>query len=198
MNNSGLIGRGVSDASTILGKQVGEVSIFEDYEYSDANRLDRRTHHNVECRLVKNSAGFALLPKRLVKYKAGTNRTEVDGYVSTTANDGDTLAVVDEWLPAAGVPDGSYFWVVTCGPTRVLTSLAGNAENVIAENGVLVGLTAATSGATTAGRVVAQDLTGATDVLGNQLNGGFARALSAKTTDNTNADLLVYMSNRWK
>lgn len=198
MPNSGLIGRGVSDASTVLGKQVGIERCFEDYEYSDANRLDRRTHHTVTCRLVRNTSGIALLPKRLVKYKAGTNRTEVDGYVTTTANDGDTCAVVDEWLPSAGVPNNEYFWVVVCGPTLVLTSLAGDAENVISETGVLVGLTAATSQATTAGRVIAQDLTGATDVLGNQLNGGFARALSAKTTDNTNNDLLVYLSNRWK
>lgn len=190
-----LLPRGQSESAG-FANQVGSVKCFEDLDHSLAVPT-HRTHHQVECRLVKNSSGIALLPKRLVTFKAGTNRTEVDGYATTTAADGKSVVVVDEWLPAAGVPANSYFWVVIEGPTEVLTDLAGGANNLIPEDTVLVALTAATSQATTAGRVAPQDLTGATAPLGNQIQGAFGRAMSAKTTANTNADLLAYVSNRW-
>lgn len=190
-----LLAVGQYDSASMWSQHAGSQKVFEDIDYSTAVR-GQRTNYQVTRRLVKNSSGITLLAKRTVQFKAGTNRTEVDGYSTTTANDGKTVVVVDEWL-TAGVPDGSYFWVTVHGPTECLTDLAGGANNLIPEETVLVALTAATSGATTAGRVAPQDLTGATAVLGNQINGAFARALSAKTTANTNADILVFLGNRW-
>lgn len=176
---------------------AGTVWTFEDVDLSSGYTSARikRTNQRVQCRLVKNSSGIALLPKRGVTFKAGTNQQEVDGYVRTTS--AECAGIVDEWLPAAGVANGDYFWIVVQGPTLVLSSLAGNAENVISERDPLVGLTAATSQATTAGRFVSQDLTGATAVLGNAIQNAIGRALSAKTTAQTNGDILVDMNLRW-
>lgn len=176
---------------------AGTVWTFEDIDLSTsyASARVKRTNQRVQCRLVKNSSGIALLPKRGVTYKAGTNQTEVDGYVRTTS--AECAGIVDEWLPAAGVANGDYFWIVVQGPTMVLSSLAGNSENVITERDPLVALTAATSQATTAGRFVTQDLTGATQILANAVQNAIGRALSAKTTAQTNGDILVDMNLRW-
>lgn len=83
------------------------------------------------------------------------------------------------------------------GPTLVLNDIASGAGTVIAERDVLVALTAATSQATTAGRVAVQDLTGATALLGNAVQNAFGRALSARTTAETNSSVLVDLINRW-
>lgn len=71
------------------------------------------------------------------------------------------------------------------------TSLAADATNLLPVGTILVALTAATSGSTTSGRPAPQDLTGATALLGNQIQNQIGTALSAKTTANTNADVLT-------
>jgi hypothetical protein len=99
--------------------------------------------------------------------------------------------VVDEWLPSAGVVDDDLFWIVRKGPTLVLTDLAGGAANVITSGANLVALTAATSQATTAGRVQEYAFTTNVTALQSQVLNRLGKAMSAKTTANTNADLLV-------
>jgi hypothetical protein len=165
--------------------------VFEDLDYSQTGAKTKRTGHSVRCKLVRNTSGAALLPKRLVTFEAdGLDFGQrVDGYSDTTAEG--PVAVVDEWLPAAGVQANNLFWVVVEGPTRCLTDIAASASNVITAGMRLVSLTAATSGATTAGRVAPQSLAGATAPLGDQIQNSFGYALSAKTTNNTNADVLV-------
>lgn len=186
---------GEHDSASRLGGLVGKEWIVDDLDY--ANPPNRRSEHKRTLRLVKNSSGVALLPKYGVIFKAGTNRTEVDGYSHTTAADGKSVVLVDEFLPATGVPNGSYFYVVTHGPAMALMPASQTAD--VTEEDVLVALTAAASTvSTTAGRVTPQSLAGATTPLGNQINGAFARALSAKSSSSTNADLLVFMANRWE
>jgi hypothetical protein len=86
---------------------------------------------------------------------------------------------------------GDLFYIVTRGPCLVKNDIASGAGTVINAGDPLVALTAATSGATTAGRVYAGVGTGATTNTGNQLNNIIGYAASAKTTGNTNADVLV-------
>ena len=183
--------RGETDAN--LSKFAGFEYEIEDNEWG-SSAPNRRTGHRVRVKIVKNSSGITLLPKRLVTFKDGTNRTEVDGYVTTTAAIG---YPVDEFLPSGGVADGSYFFIVVGGPALVLTGIASSALNLIPENSVIVGLTAATSQATTAGRVKVRDMTGSAAVLGAEVAGGLGHAMSAKTAANTDQDLLVFISNRW-
>lgn len=189
--------RGEYDTSSDNTRWGGRVFYFDDVALTGAFNATaaKRSEHIVECCLVKNDSGAALLPKRLVVWKTSGSKTLVDGYSATTACQ--VAGVVDEHLPAAGVPNGSWFWMVRKGPALATTDLAGGANNVIALNAYLVALTAATSGATTAGRVNTQSLAGATAVLGDQVQNAFGQALSAMTTGQTNADVLVYMDCRF-
>ena len=183
-----------SDYGSSVGFE-GRVARFADVIASTSGGVNtRRSDNEVKCRLVRNVSGIALLPKRAVKYKSGFRYKRVDGYCNATAEE--CAGIVDEHLPAAGVRNGDLFWIVVGGPTLVLTSLAGDAENVITEGNVLYALTAATSQATTAGRVIAWNGTFSaaqtTDGTGGKITmNHIGRAMSAKTTANTNADLLV-------
>lgn len=171
---------------------------FEDIDLSQTGAKPARTNRTVRCRCVRNVSGINLLPKRVVSYQTGGTDGRyavgrVDGYTTTVAQR--AAGVVDEWLPAAGVVNNDLFWIVVEGPTKVLTDLAGGANNVHTIGELVTALTAATSQATTAGRVQPQDLTGATQLLGNQVLNVIGRALSAATTANTGADLLVDMQD---
>ena len=193
-------GRGETFGTTTDGEGLewlGREFEFED-NYYDSNKPGKRTQHTVTCRVVQNDSAGALLPGYLVTFQAGSNNSIVDGKTTTTGANG---VVVDEWLPAAGVAQYDLFYVVIRGPSSVYTSLAGDGENVIDEDDILIALTGATSGATTSGRVIQQVLTAKTTELDTdlalQFNGAFARALSAKTTTQTNNTILAYISNRW-
>jgi hypothetical protein len=191
-------------ATNLGGPQMeGKVWVFEDLNYNATpfvpGAKPARTNEYVECRIVRNVSLINLLPMRLVSfavppYTNSTSDTDlygsaVDGYTTTSGQF--AAGVVDEWLPAAGVAPNDLFWIVTKGPTQVLTPLDAGADNVFTIGQVVAALTAATSQATTAGRVYPQDLTGATSLLGNQVMNAIGRALSAATTANTGAALLV-------
>ena len=139
--------------------------------------------------LVENDSGIALAPKRAVIYKSGQVNKMVDGYCYVEADP--VAGIVDDQLPTAGVPDNYVFWLCVDGHILGSTALSANAANLLPADTVLVGATAATSQATTAGRVKAIDMTGATAVLGGQINNSFGRAISAKTTANTGVDILT-------
>lgn len=187
---------GTIDTNNLGGLNLeGMIWTFEDEDLTPGSvgAKNIRTGRPVRCMCVRNVSAGALLPKRLVTLQTGgtdgrfyTGR--VDGYARLTAA---RAYPVDEYLPAAGVPVNDLFWVVIEGPAKVLTDLASGAGSVFNVGDVVVALTAATSGATTAGRVAPQDLTGATANLGNQVMNYVGHALSAATTSNTGADLLV-------
>lgn len=183
---------GTPDATSGANLEGQEYEIEDvDWGATGVGARPNRSNHMVRLRIVRNKAAAALLPKRLVTFKKTAGSAflgQVDGYVTTTAQEG---FPVDEFLPAAGVAVNDLFYIVVAGPSKVLTDLASGAGSVFNVGDSVVGLTAATSGATTAGRVAPQDLTGATAVLGVQLQNRVGRAMSAATTSNTNADLMV-------
>lgn len=194
-------GRGeYSTQSGAFDHLLGKEWVFEDIDYAlsstNVGAKKFRTGMQVTCRLVRNDSAAALLPKRLVTFStaAGEYVQVVDGYACVTAA---RAYPVDEFLPAAGVPSLGYFWIVVKGPCLVLTPLAGTEFNgEVSLGSVMVALTAATSGATTAGRVAVQNITGssaATDYsfILDQAENFVGRAMTAKTTGNTNADLLI-------
>jgi hypothetical protein len=173
----------------------GTIRTFEDQGPSTtANQpLTRRSAGQVTCILVRNVSGINLLPGRMVTWKAGFRGKRVDGYSTTTACE--VAGVVDEYWPAAGVPDGELFWLVVRGHTLVRNDLATGGAAINAGDR-LVALTAITSQCTTAGRIVsiagtfsAAETTDGTAI--NVLTNWVGRAVSAKTSANTNNQVLV-------
>jgi hypothetical protein len=134
-------------------------------EFTDVNPVTGqvRTNRRKVCVAVKNSSGFALLPKRVVTFSttAGKLFSEVTGY-SAVANE-ERVGVVDEWLPPSGVTANDIFWVTVDGPTEVTAALSGTD---LAAGGRLAAIVAATNGATTAGRVTPNGYAAASDIAG--------------------------------
>ena len=173
-----------TDGANLEGKEFE----IEDLDYSATGVPPQRSNLYKRVRVVRNTSGIALLPKRLGSLKAGTPG-QVDGYGTTTAQG--QCFPIDEFLAAAGVPNNDLFYITVAGYATVLTDLGGAANNVISVDNWIIALTAATSQATTAGRAQSQMLTGATALLGDQVQHRIGRALSAKTTANTDASLLI-------
>ena len=147
----------------------------------------------IQARLVRNVSGIALLPGRLVIYKALFQDRRVDGYSSTTAQR--VAGVVDPWLPSTGVPANDLFWIIISGTVPVRRSLSNSAADD-AEGDTLYAITAATSQATTAGRFTrwvgtfsAAETTDGT-AFAIQRN-AIGLAMSACTTAGTNANMNV-------
>lgn len=188
------IGETFYNGGTIDSNNLGGVDLEgKEYIVEDVNPNTGvvRTGQYRRVRIVRNVSGVALLPKMLVRFDtaAGKVGARVIGYARTTAAEG---YPVDEYLPTAGVPNNDLFYIVIEGPATVLTSKAASAVNVIGVNAWVVAATAAASThSTTAGRVEVQDLTGATALLADQVQNRVGRALTAKTTANTDADLLL-------
>lgn len=171
----------------------GKEYVFEDIDYSaTSGAKPLRSGRKVRRRVVRNSSAGVLLPKRLVTFEADTSADDygkrVDGYADGVA---ERAYPVDEFLPTAGVLVDDLFYIVVEGPAMCKTGLAADATNVISVGDNLASLTAATSGATTAGRIGPCDFTGATAVLANAIVNRVGRALTARTTGNTANDVLV-------
>lgn len=163
-----------------------------DYGTTGTGARNRRSGGEVMCICVRNASGIALKPKFVVTWKSGYIGARVDGYCTTDyAN---VAGVVDEWLPSAGVATDDLFWIAVKGPSLVKTSLGADATNVITAGTWLAALTAATSQATTSGRVqMIASTSNVTNAVSAVLN-RIGLAMSAKTTANTNADVLVELA----
>ncbi len=193
------------DTNDLMGVDlVGKEWLFED---RNANTGFSRTNQFVKCRVVRNDAAFAILPKRLAIFSkdAGEYGTHIDGmnafqpatFVNGVAAAGTPGFPVDEYLPAAGVTTNDCCWLVMEGPAVCITSLA-NMSRAITVGERISGQTAATTNSTTAGRIQPEPLLNAAtsgvtetsaqfDVARNQIG----RALTAKTANETNDDVLV-------
>lgn len=183
-------------SSDLPGLSVeGKEWLFEDIDLNSSSGQVKphRTNHRVRCVAVRNTSSVAMRPKAIVTFAAtaGLNRSRVDGMCDVTAEK--CCGVVDEYLSSTGIIQYDIGWVVVEGPSLMLTSLSGDATNVFDVGTIMVALTAASSGATTAGRPAPQDLTGATATLAAQIQGRVGEAMSAKTTAQTNSDILAYV-----
>lgn len=206
MNNADLpfpIGKTFYNGGTIDSNNLGGAE-HEGREFQVKDEIPaaggimtRRSGRIRHVRCVRNKSGIALLPKRLATEKAGTLGCQVDGYGCVGGQQ--PVYLIDEFLPAAGVPNNDLFYVVTKGPATGLSDLAAGANNPINQGDALVALTAVTSQATTAGRIVSASLTGTTvTTSGFAANFAiFGFAMSAKTTANTNADVLIEVAGRF-
>jgi hypothetical protein len=157
---------------------VGAVKQFPDVDPSTGKVRSNRVK---TCVAVRNASGGALLPKRVVRFAVTTAGTavfaSVDGYAAVTNEE--RVGVVDEHLPASGVADKDVFWVTVAGPTEVAVALSGTD---VAVGDRLSCVTAASAGATTAGRVGPSPLSASTAGANNNGLGVIGRACSAGAT----------------
>jgi hypothetical protein len=180
--------------SSSYGQSVGiegNIRQFTDYtKPTSAGVVTKRSDRLQTAMVVRNTSGVNLLPKRLVKWATGYRGRRVDGYCNV--DNEEVAGVVDELLPSTGVRNYDLFWLQVGGPAMCTTAMEADAHNVISEGSALLAQTAAAStAATTSGRV--QPLvasTHATQAVAQML-GIFGKAMSAKTTANTNVDILV-------
>lgn len=185
--------------SGLFTPSTTELTSLEGREYTveDVNPTTKVRRSNVRrtLRVVRNSAGIALLPKMRVQLNsAGTAAT---GY--TTYGYGQTVLQsafpVDEYLPAAGAASNDLFYVVVEGPAIALTGATAAAAGTIAAGDVLTGQTAAASNvSTTAGRLVG--VTTNTTLNSYDLLNRVGVAVSARASTQTNTDILIRVG-RW-
>jgi hypothetical protein len=74
----------------------------------------------VTCIAVRNTSTGPLLAGQVAKFKKSAILEEVDGTAAAVVDA--PIGVVDEYLPPAGVAVGDIFWLVTVGPTAIMTS----------------------------------------------------------------------------
>lgn len=167
---------------------------------------------------LRNISGIALTPQLIVRMAYGTagastisvggvtyNETNiaavegVDGYTATLAEK--CPVIVDPFLPSGTtVADNDIFWGILKGRVMVKTPVVDTSFNGdIAVGDELVACTGTTSGATTSGRVSNVTLAGQTagTVSVNMARYIVGTALSARTTANTNADILIQANILW-
>lgn len=153
-----------------------------------------RSNRVKTCVAVRNTSAAALLPKRVVSFDTGTAGlsvfTDTKGYSAVTNEE--RVGVVDEYLPASGVAVNDVYWVTVEGPTEVSVALSGSD---VAVGDRLAAITAATSGATTAGRVTKSGVAAATTGAGDNALGVIGRACSAGAT--TGAAVLAVVKTRY-
>lgn len=185
-----------TDGNIITPDWVGKIFVLSDNKVNDPRKSPRRTGRQLLGVPLLNNSGITLLGKRLARLKRGggfNDLERVDGYAASLAEKG--VVLIDEYLATAGVADKYYFWGILGGPATILTPMAGADFNGdIAIAGQLVAATGTTTGATTCGRISNVTMYGDTTGVSGAFNMAanlVAVALSARTTGETNADLLA-------
>lgn len=187
------------DLNNLEGVELeGQVKVFEDVNWADVGVKSTRSARKVVCMLVRNLSGITLFGKRLVTLDPTTRR--ITGFADTLAEE---CFPLDEFLPAGGLVNGDMGWVVISGPAIVKTGMNGAdfITAAIAAGDLLVATTtagASTAAGTTgsAGRLAGVSLTALTTtaqglaVINHAVN-NIGKAMTARTSGETNADLLV-------
>ena len=162
----------------------GKEWMFEDLDYANMENgvAKARSGKFVFCRLVRNASGGALVPKRFAQFKADGATADIFG--GQVSGYGDTVGqlggVVDEFLPTAGAPANSLFWLVVEGPSKMTTAASGD-TNISLGKGVIP---------STDGKIVEQDVTVAAGAATfNQIQGCIGR--TAEAVNGTDTDVMV-------
>lgn len=164
---------------------------FKDLDYSGNTVMAPRSGGEVTALLVRNASGIALTPGRTVVWKTTKQGRQVDGYTSVDQSE-IVAGVVDEWLPSTGVATNDLFWLVIKGPSNVKKALNGATVN---KDDYVVCTTAATSQATTAGRIGALVSTSNQTFAMSQALNRLGVAMSTSAT--TAANVLTYVDLPW-
>lgn len=110
---TGYAGDTIDTANLRFAAQLGQVRGF-----TDVNPNNRVVNSNLNGMMImlRNMHSVALLPKQAIRFSA-TVIGESGAPVSALSQ---LFGIVDEYLPAAGVPVNDCFWAVIGGPTTAL------------------------------------------------------------------------------
>lgn len=192
-----------NDGNIVTPDWAGQVFLIGSNNYgAGARTAPRRSGRQLLGVPLLNNSGVTLYGKRLGRLKRGggvDDLSRVDGYSAAYLEKG--IVIIDEFLATNGVADKYYFWGIFQGPVTVLTPFtgAGFGGADIAVGDLLAAATGATTQDTAAGKVVKVEQA----ILANSLDDFDAsvnlvgRALSARTTGETNSDLLIHAMLRY-
>jgi hypothetical protein len=179
-------------ASTYWNETTRMEGIVRDFEdkapKTAAGPQTERSALRKRCRYMRNASGFTVYGKFVVKHQAAYRDKRFAGLCAVDAEE--VAGVVDENLPSTGCVDGDLCWVTQNGPTEVMGSLDANTISV---DDWVIALTAATSNATTAGRVAAYAQSSSVTVESDQIKNRIGIAMSSRTAAQTNTAILVNM-----
>lgn len=185
---------GSTDKQELEGREF----VVEDLDYTSSPYKPRAystggANEFKTVRVVRNTSGVNLLPALLVIFDPAHYGMQVNGYANVNPSE---AYPVDEFLPSAGVANNDLFYIVVEGKAAITVSdVPANA--VISQGSIVIADTAAASTfSTTAGRITAQVLTGATAPLANNIQFRIGIACSAATTNNSNTNILVHVWRR--
>ena len=181
----------------------------KEYEFEDGssaademNTPGYGTGMYVKVRAVRNASGFNIKPGQICTFTT----TYVDGstvvpYGICVGGVTDTLAAfgypADEFLPAAGVPNGDLFYIVVEGPCLLKLAVSGDVVLVPGQKVVsATGSAASNSSDPNAGTVIGQSIIDTTadptNVLNaNQIQNAIGRAMSQASSEATGTETLV-------
>lgn len=188
-----------SNGTLINNHWLGKVFTYHPRDKNATSVQGALTGRQLKIVALRNTLGAALQGKRLVLMSTAGGYTSVEDVVGYSATHGAANVVaVDPYLSSSGCADDDIFWGILEGVTTLKTPTVGaDFKGDIAVGSPLVASTGTTTGSTSEGRVCNVTLpgtTGATTALQQALN-AVGTALSAKTTGNTDADILVSMHN---
>lgn len=191
------------DTANLGGENLeGQEKVVEDLDYTNTGTgaMPHRTARKITLRCVRNMSGVTLLGKRLALLNAA--KTRITGLAATSGAEG---YPIDEWLPSVGVRHGDLCWIVMEGPAMHLTPFADWGVDIAAGDRLQAYTANAgtTANASTAivGRahpftVAAATTAGQFTDLINYVTNYIGTAMSARTTGQTNSDILVSVRRR--
>lgn len=191
-----------SDGNLINSENLGRVYCFDAVQLDNTSAKTNRSGKPIMAVLLRNTSGATLYGKMLGRCTETAGKaliTTVDGYTTVLANE--KCVLIDEGLATNGVANNAIFWGIISGQVIGKTPMAGAEFNAtgIAVGDNLVAATGSTTGATTSGRIGGYALANNTDAAGafKQSVYKIGEALSARTSGETNSDLLINLCIRW-
>jgi hypothetical protein len=177
---TGYAGDSIDTNNLRFAAQLGQVRGF-----TDVNPTSKVVNSNLNGLMVmlRNKHSDVLLPKQAIRFST-TVIGESGAPVSALSQ---LFAIVDEYLPAAGVPVNDCFWAVIGGPTTALMVTVSGAKSA----GQLP-----VQSSTTSGKLDFTDLAPGSDAIG-QAAGGYgynAFTLGALADGATEARILINRS----
>lgn len=135
-------GATIDSSNLLYGNVLGNTGIFDD---QNPNTQVTNSNLQVKCILLRNKHSVALTPGQAIRFST-TVMGESGAPVSALSQ---LFGVVDEYLPAAGVPVNDVFWCVIGGPTTA---------NIVTVSGAQAAGQLPVQSSTTSGKVNFTDL----------------------------------------